>query len=316
MSMISRKIAYIDASSKPIPCVQPRRNRQDAIKRDGVSVDSRGNISHPPIANLACFGNPIEYHRGGSDKRKTYNGVEGPAFWCEGCKSRPACGETVLSRVETDPDLANRLAAWERETRGLAKPTARYEHATFTDFAVACDERSWTSDNDVQLGSLRDAAAKRARKDRDKQKRKVKGARSITLGDHDAIDLERDQRHGLLIAAARAMGAPPRLSKLDEQAIAFTCDVWRALALLDLRYAGKVSGGDVVRLLAGASEYAAKPLASLRRRVSEVTKRVEWLEGDAAVWDGAFKLESEKPPRPRDGVLGGVVWKVLADADL
>ena len=310
---MKRHTAYIDKSGNIIPCIQGRRNRIDKITRGSVVMDSEGNISHPPISKLACFGNPVEYYRGTSDTEATYKGVATPR-WCAGCKSRPACAETASNRVDADPDLVSKRDAWEVATDRLT-PVARYEHPTFTEFASACDDRNWTSTNEDALEAQRGERAKQTRKKRDRTKRKAKQAKPIPPAMLQAIDHERELRHKSLKAAKVEPGAPPWLRNLNAGSIELTCDVWRTLTLLDHQYNGAVSGGDVMRALMFSNRYSTMT-GGFRARVSEAMKRVRRLEISTAgtpVWGDPFDLVIPNAPRSGDGGLDGVVWQVLDD---
>ncbi|MGJ3626387.1 hypothetical protein AB5I41_04650 [Sphingomonas sp. MMS24-JH45] len=97
-----------------------------------------------------------------------------------------------------DAGIAAKRSAWEAATQRL-ESTARYEHATFIEFATACDERGWTSDNEDGLSAQRAEEAKRKRQARAENKRKANRAKTITLAALAALDDERDQRHEALV---------------------------------------------------------------------------------------------------------------------
>lgn len=314
--MIASNIAYVSRDGKHVPRVQRYRNRQDRLFIRDVSIDANGHIKHKPIGKLACFANPVEYLRGEFDTRPTFKGEQGPPRGCKGCPSQPACNKFAEQRIEMDAGIAAKRSAWEAATQRL-EGTARYEHATFTEFATACDERGWTSDNEDDLSAQRAEEAKRKRQARAEDKRKAKRAKTATPATLATLDDERDQRHEALSDAARSAGAPTWLRNLPDRTIAFTCDVWQVLVAIERRHAGEVTGGDVARAMLALGRDHGFPEPSLRVRVNEAIARIGRLEcepAEAPVWAAFDPAENKIPPRSPGQFLNGVESVILEDA--
>lgn len=267
------------------------RNRVDQIRLSDLSIDDLGNIiDGPPIAGLDCFGNPVEYHRGEFDEPYIRTQRDGKrvesARGCYGCKSRIACGEVSERRLEADDELLAKRDAWARDTPRLTRKK-RYSHPSFTAFADACGKRVWTSAIPDATAAKRAADAKRKRKERAADKRKAKRGNQITPAMSSALESERGEREGALIAAVDQAGAPLWLRNLHYRSIALTCDVWKAWMLVGLRYGGDVKPADVTRaLIKGGRDYGL-PERSLGARVIEAMKRIDRLESEpkgAPVW--------------------------------
>lgn len=313
--MIAHNIAYVSRDGKHVTRVQCYRNRQERLFIRDVSIDAAGHIKHKPIGKLACFANPVEYLRGEFDTRATFKGEQGPPRGCAGCLSRPACGKFAHQRIQMDAGIAAQRSAWEAATQRL-EGAARYEHATFTEFATACDERGWTSDNEDALSARRAEEAKRKRQARAKDKRKSKRGKTATPAALAALDDERDQRQEALVTAARAARAPSWLRKLPDRTIAFTCDVWQVNAAIERRHGGEVTGGDVTRAMVAVGRDYGMPGSSLRVRVNEALKRIGRLEHEpeeAPVWAAFEAAENQIPPRSPGQLLNGVVSVILED---
>ncbi|WP_156458010.1 hypothetical protein [Sphingomonas sp. Leaf412] len=314
--MIASNVAYIALDGKHVLRVQRYRNRRDKLKIADVVIDADGNISHPPIKNLDCFASPIEFTRGLSDKRDTYKGKEGPPRWCDGCPSRVACGKFAEHRVESDAEILAKRAAWEDATQALAG-VARYEHRTFTEFATACNERAWVSDNADALSSARAAEAKRKRQDRDAKTRKAKRAKTVAASSLTAFDDERERRHAALVKAVATPGAPTWLRNLPSGTVTLTCDVWQVLTAIEHRHGGEVTGGDVTRAMIALGRDQGKPETSLRVRVNEAITRIGKLEIEpdgAPVWGDFGRDVDTNPPRSIGRFLNGVISEVFEEA--
>ncbi|GAA4214387.1 hypothetical protein GCM10022253_06950 [Sphingomonas endophytica] len=308
--MIANNIAYIHRDGKHVPRVQTYRNRKEALLCREVTIDATGDISHKPIGKLACFASPIEYLRGEFDRRLTYKGEEGPPRWCAGCPSRQACGTFAEQRMEMDAGIAAKRAAWIAATQRLGG-TERYEHPTFTEFATACAERGWRSDNEDALAWQRAEDAKRKRKQRAQQSRTTKLAKTATPTALAALSDERDRRHDALMSAARSAGAPTWLRNLSDRMIAVTCDVWQVREAMEGRGGREITGGDVMRALVALGRDHGMSPTSLRPRVNEAISRVARLEEQGSVWAVFLPADEPIPPRSPGQFLNGVIFEIL-----
>lgn len=283
--MITSNIAYINRDGSHVPRIQQRRNRRVVIDRSDVVVDVIGNIDHPPVANLRCFGDPVEFHRGAFDTARRFGNAAQQARWCNGCPSRPACGTAALKRVNQDPALKAAFDCWSLSVSTLGG-WPRYAHPLFTEFALTCRRRAWISTNDGLLSERLAADAKRKRQARAKQKKREKRGKPITIEAISALSIERTERHSALAVATLHPQAPAWLRNLEHKSIVFVCDVWLHRELLEIRY-GEVSGGRIAAALAGLVRYQGTQADSLRNAVNVAIKRISRLQAEPAhapVW--------------------------------
>lgn len=309
-------IAYLDNSGRSVPRIQKRRNRKDIIFRNDVVMDIKGNISHTPILGLACFANPIEYYRGIRDQFYSWKGTE-QAHWCAGCRCRAACATVASRRVDEDSAIKAKLLAWEAAGQFLPG-NERYWHSTFTDFATACNERGWTSDNDDMLAEKRAQDADRKRKQRAEKKRQAKKRKSVTPDALIASNDERNRRHSALLTAARSPKAPTWLRNLSDKTIVLTCDVWQLGTAIGARYRGEVTGGDIARALMELNRANGIAEQSVRVRVNEAIKRIDRLCSEpvqAPVWAAFEANQNAISPRSRGRLSNGVITMILDDID-
>lgn len=315
--MIPNSVAYFTDNGHMVPRKQRYRNRRDKLYISDIIIDDDGGIDHLPISNLSCFASPIEYLRGQIDTRPSFKGVLGPPRGCAGCPSRIACHEIAERRIASDAELESKRTRWEAITKHLAG-TARFAHRTFTEFALACEQRRWESTNETLLEELRAEKKRSARKARATKQKKAKRQKSVGSAALIPLGPERVAREAALMNAARSPRAPTWLRNLPDSSIELVCDVWQVVTAIEDAHRGEVTGGDIARTMISLGLHHGKSERVLITRVNEALHRISRLEmepSESPVWEAFVAPQYACPPRSQSQISHGVVLHVIDDAD-
>lgn len=261
-----------------------RRNRQIKYPPNLVLTDGVGNVTSRPLTpSLDCFGDPIEWLWGRTDRPTQFANQTPQPFGCALCPLTANCSRVAWERINSSPSIASLREVWDKEAAHLPLDR-RFCTKAWADLVHACNAAQWSDTNDKELEAAklakctnrRKTRATTARAGRAKKHRRI---RPVPMAVAQQLARYREDRVLEITLAFLAPNAPLWIRNRTSERCHLIAYAWEARELLiagnrkasgsavleQLRKFGRVSGEEparMVKVVADALNRADKLVAS------------------------------------------------------
>jgi len=261
-------------------------------------TDGAGNVTDMPLLrSKPCFGRP-EFWYSPHQEPKTFKAADGEAFVqdtaCLRCDAKApgvaaACDQLVAERVASCPGLEhllNELAPIQDDPRGGSLRAQRLRTKWGRIVGLIEAHGGWSNVNDDRVRAddrrrheERNKQRNAQRREKTKANRRARSGRTLAPDLLQKLDDEASVRAGILENIRGSSNAPRWITKMTDETIKRTVDVWRVKQLIQFE-GDDPSGTNIADQLIRQGADWGLPRASMIARCCERLRKIERLESD------------------------------------